>query len=295
MDRVLIQPAGAAGFTLSRVKGKPREWTLRDRADGGPEQPANGAEVERLLTRLPGQAVAGFAADTAGDLPRYGLDQPVLRVSFLAVASGPTAEGGAGEKAVATLSFGQVDGANLYARLEEEPFVVTVPKGTLDAVPTDPVAWQSPEIFNGSGDRVRALVVTQRGQPEVALERSTSEGTPASWKLVRGTGTVDGVQASSIANTLARLRAVRWVGATRPEHGLDAPEATLTFTNTTGPDPGGGSKVLVGARAPEGGWFARVDGRPGTFLLNAPDHDTLVRPLVAAVPANAPAPTPLGH
>lgn len=296
VDRILVQPAGAPPFTLSRVKNKPREWTLRENGPDRSERPAHGAEVERLLTRLPAQVVAGFAADTAGDLPRYGLDQPVLRVSFLAVASGPTAEGGAGEKAVATVSFGRADGPNLFARLEEEPFVVTVPRGTLEAVPADPVAWQSPEIFAGSGDRVRALGVTLRGQPEVAVERSAADNNAAApWKLVRGTGTVDGIQASSVANTLARLRAVRWVGATRPEHGLDgAPEATLTFTTTTaaGPDPGGGSnRVLVGARAPEGGWFARVDGRPGTFLLNVPDHDTLVRPLVTASPTTAPAPS----
>ena len=296
VDRVRIQPSGGAtaapAFTLSRVRGgQAKAWTLREgTAPNAPERPANGAEVERLLTRLPTQTVAGFVADTAGDLPKYGLDQPTLRVSYLAVASEPTAEGGAGEKPVATVVFGKADGANVFARLEEEPFIVSVPRSTLDAVPAEPVAWQSPEIFAGDPDRVRTVGVTRRGQPEVVLERAAGGTDAKGWKVVvpGGTGGApDAVQAATVANTLARLRAVRWVGGTRPEHGLDQPEASLAFTTTEPGQPGG--KVLVGARAPEGGWFARVEGRPGTFLLNAPDHETLLRPLVTD-PAAAPGP-----
>ena len=296
VDRIRVQSSGGgatAVFTLSRVKGgQAKAWTLREgTAPNAPERPANGAEVERLLTRLPTQTVAGFVADTAGDLPKYGLDQPVLRVSYLAVASEPTAEGGAGEKSVATVAFGKTDGANVFARLEEEPFIVSVPRGTLDAVPAEPVAWQSPEVFAGDPDRVRTVSVTRRGQPEVALERAAGGTGAQGWKVVipGGTGgTPDSVQAATVANTLARLRAVRWVGNTRPEHGLDQPEATLAFTTAEPGQPGG--KVLVGARAPGGGWFARVEGRPGTFLLNAPDHETLLRPLVTDPAAAPPAP-----
>lgn len=304
VDRIRLQPAGGSVFTLSRVKDKPKEWTLRE-GENGPERPANGIEVERLLNRLPAQNVGGFVADTAGDLPKYGLDHPVLRVSFLAVASEPTAESAAGERPVATISFGRTEGENIFARLEEEPFVVTLPKTVLEFASTDPIAWQAPGVFAVAPDRIRTLTVAVRDRPEVALERSADGasddgdknggGTDAQgWKLVRGSGegntTVDGVAAASTASTLAKLRAVRWVGATRPEHGLDAPTATLAFTTSDPKLPAG--KLFVGARAPEGGWFARVDGRPGTFLLNAPDHGTLLRPPLVTTPTPAAKATP---
>jgi hypothetical protein len=78
---------------------------------------------------------------------------------------------------------------------------------------------------------------------------------------------------------------VRWIGATVPQHGLDKPQLVITFT--TSADDKATHKLTVGAPNGSGMWFARVDEREGTFLLNNPDLNALKLPL-----AQAPAPSP---
>jgi hypothetical protein len=90
---------------------------------------------------------------------------------------------------------------------------------------------------------------------------------------------------------LTALRAVRWAGATTPAHGLDKPQATVTFT--TSPDDKSTHKIVVGASAGEGMWFARTDEREGTFVISNPDLTALKLPLVA-VPSPSPAASPAG-
>jgi hypothetical protein len=68
-------------------------------------------------------------ADVATELPKYGLDQPQLRVTLSSYASENTPDTQAGEKPIATVLFGREEGENVYAKLEDEPFVVSVPKG----------------------------------------------------------------------------------------------------------------------------------------------------------------------
>ena len=301
VDRIKIISAAAAAagreVVLTRAKdaapaptpatgtGTEKRWTLR--VPNQPERPANGAEAERVLKALPAQTISAFVADTASDLAKYGLDQPALRVVFSSVSSENTAEGAAGEVPVATLSFGRTEGNIVYARLEEEPFVVSVDKAVLDAVPTDPLAWQPLAIFQTNPDQVRAVTVGVKDRPEVRLER-TGEGAAATWKLASpaaasgADGTFDPIKAQSLVNTLARLRAVRWIGPPQPEHGLNPPAATLSFTAGAT-----GGKLLLGNRSPEGMWYGQSEGQPGVFLVSEPDHTTLVQGLTSGGSAAA--------
>jgi hypothetical protein len=59
-------------------------------------------------------------------------------------------------------------------------------------------------------------------------------------------------------------------------------------TFTTSPDDKATYKLTIGAAAPNGMWFAKVDEREGTFAISAPDLNALKLPLVAA---ESPAPT----
>ncbi|MBV9127551.1 MAG: DUF4340 domain-containing protein, partial [Verrucomicrobia bacterium] len=310
VNRIRITPAAGPELTLTRAKspeetgdpagaegGKPEKpWNLRV-AGANADAPANGAEAERLLTRLPAQTVKDFVADTASDLAKYGLDKPTLRVAFLSHSSENTAEAGAGEVPLSTLVFGKVEGDLVYARLEEEPFIVSVDKAILDTVPTDPIAWQPLPIFKFDPKELRTATQTVPGRPETAFER-TPESAPLAWKLAgnnaAGAGTLDVVKAQSLVNTLARLRATRWVGPEKPEYKLaaDTPEGVATITFQTDPKPpanaaAGGGKLFIGQRSPDGMWYARVEGKPGVFLLSEPDHATLLAPLTSAPPPAA--------
>lgn len=280
LDRISIEAAGRSKLVLAR---KAEKWTLASRND----QPVNAAEVTRLLDTLKNAQVTAFVEDVASNLPKYGLDKPLLQLTLSSFASEPTAETKAGERPFATVTFGKTEGDQCYARLEEEPFVVLVPRKLLEAIPADPLQLQELTIFNYKPDEVHRLsIVTDR-------ELSLTRGENNDWAWVVGTGQINQVNVQSLVNTLARLRAVRWLGATLPAQALDRPSIAITFTTSS--DDKHLHKLLVGGATPEGMFFARTDEREGTFVLSAPDVNALRLSLAAASPTpsgGTPSPTP---
>jgi hypothetical protein len=107
------------------------------------------------------------------------------------------------------------------------------------------------------------------------------------WTWVKGTEPINTVNVQSLLNTLTVLRAVRWTGPTTPAHGFDKPQVVITFT--TSPDDKSVHKLVVGASAGEGMWFARTDEREGTFVMSNPDLNAFKLPLVALPSPSPPA------
>ena len=280
VDRIRITPETGKAFAIAHNKDK--TWSLVGASAGMP--PANSAEADRLIGAITNAQVSSFVADSAADLAKYGLDKPALQVKFLSVASENTAESNAGEKPIATVDFGRTEGNEVYARVEEEPFVVSVPATVLSSIPADPLQWQDVNIFQADPEKVSSLEISSPGRPELALTRADKGG----WTLSKGTGPLDETKTQSIVNTLARLHAVRWVGARKPTYNLDTPVMTLTFA--TGGDPKGGGKLMLGGLSPEQMGYGRVEGRDGAFLISRPDYETLTASLV---PTPAPAATPI--
>ena len=290
VDRIKITPADGAAFTLGR---KDKVWTMVSGAT--PNQPVDAAEPDRVMQSLSNATVTDFVTDSASDLAKYGLDKPALQVAFISFASENRAESNAGEKPLATVSFGKTENGNVYAKVEDEPFVVSVPQTLVADVPSDPLAWQPLSIFQADPDKVTSLEIKANGRPDLALTRP-EKGT---WAVAnKAAGDLNTSKAQSVANVLARLRAVRWVGAVKPEYGLDVPVETLTFS--TSGDPKTTGRLLLGKAMPEGMHFARVDGKPGAFLISQPDYEVLTGPLVPLptpppvppVPAATPVPIP---
>lgn len=288
VDRIKLAPAGRAPFTLGR---KDKVWTI---LGATPAQPVDAAAPDRLMQSLGNATVTDFVTDSASDLAKYGLDKPTLQVTFSSFASENTAESNAGEKPLATVAFGKTDGANVFARLEDEPFVVSVPQTLLTDIPADPLAWQPVTIFQADPDKVTSLEIKANDRPDLALTRPEK----GAWTVAnKATGTLDASKAQSVAGVLARLRAVRWVGAAKPEFGLDAPVETLTFA--TSGDSKINGRLLLGKATPDSLHYAQADGKQGAFLINQPDYEVLTGPLVplpmpalAVAPAPAPAATP---
>jgi len=276
LDRINIEAAGKPKTILAR---KDENWTIASRNN----QPANSGEVNRLLDLLKAEQVAKFVEDVASDLPKYGLDKPQLQLTFSSFASENTPETTAGEHPFATLAFGKIDGDNIYARLGDEPFIVAVRRGLLDNIFADPLQWQEMAIFRLKPDEVHRLTVVL--DREAALVRNEKK----EWTWVSGNEPIHQVNVQSLLNTLTVLRAVRWAGATTPAHGLDKPQLAITFTTST--DDKNVHKLMVGASAGQGMWFARTDEREGTFVISNPDFNALRLPLVAA-PVPSPSPTP---
>lgn len=276
LDRIHIEATGQPRIVLAR---KDQSWTIASRNN----EPANGEEVHRLLDLVNETQVTRFVADTASDLPKYGLDQPQLKLTFSSFASENTAETAAGEHPYLTLNFGRVENGELYARVNEEPFVVAVDQGLSGKIWIDPLQWQALSVFQFKPEQVHRLSrVTGR---EESLERNG----PKTWKWIKGEGEIDATNLQSLLNTLTGLRAVRWAGATKPEHGFDQPQLVLTFT--TSPNDKPVQKLTIGNKTPDGMWFAKVEGRDGTFVISQPDYTALKLALTKAAPPS-PGPSP---
>src|SRR5437868_894642 len=278
LDRITIEAPGKGKTVLAR---KDENWTIASRKN----QPANSAEVNRMLDLLKAEQVTKFVEDVASDLPKYGLDKPQLQVTFSSFASENTPESTAGEHPFATIAFGKVEGENVFARLGEEPFIVAVRRSLLHNIFADSVQSQELAIFRFKPDDAHNLTVTT--DREFALVRNDKK----EWTWVKGSDPINTVSVQSLLNTLTALRAVRWAGATTPAHGLDKPQVTISFA--TSPDDKAVHKLLVGASAGEGMWFARVDDREGTFVISNPDLNALKLPLVP-MPSPSPAASAAG-
>ena len=275
LDRITIDAAGKGKTVLAR---KDEAWTIASRDN----QPANSAEVKRLLDLLQAEQVTQFVEDVASDLPKYGLDKPQLQLTFSSFASENTAETTAGEHPFATIAFGKTEGDNVYTRLGDEPFIVAVRSGLLDNIFADPLQWQELAIFRFKPEDVQSVtVVTDR---ESALVRNANK----EWTRAKGNEPINQVNVQSLLNTLTALRAVRWAGANVRADAFDKPQVTITFT--TSPDDKKMHKLVVGGPAGDGMWFARTDEREGAFILNNPDFNALRLPLVVT-PASSPTPS----
>ena len=274
LDRITIDAPGKGKTVLAR---KDENWTIASRNNA----PANSGEVRRFIDTLQNERVTKFVEDVASNLPQYGLDKPQLQLTFSSFASENTAETKAGEQPFATVTFGKVDGDNVYARLADEPFVVAVRRSLLDQIPIDPLQWQELSIFKFKPEQILRLNVST--DKELALERDDNN----QWRWLKGSGQINQTNLQSLLNTLSSLRAVRWAGPTVAQQGFDKPQLAITFT--TSPDDKVSHKLLVGSAAGNGTWFARTEEREGSFIIRDSDLNALKLPLMAA---SSPSPSP---
>jgi len=275
LDRITIDAPGRGKTVLARKDGN---WTIATRNN----TPAASGAVQRLIDRLQNERVTGFVEDVASNLPKYGLDKPQMQLTFSSFASENTAETKAGEQPFAGIAFGKPEGDNVYARLTDEPFVVAVRRGLLDQISPDPLQWQELSIFKFKAEQIHRLSVTT--EKELSLERDQNN----QWHWLKGSGQINQANVQSLLNTLSSLHAVRWLGATTPQHGFEKPQLVLAFT--TSPDNKASHMLTVGAQNNDGTWCTRVDGREGTFAISNADFSAVKLPLEAQATAS-PSPT----
>jgi hypothetical protein len=279
VDRMTVDGNGREKIVLAR---KGESW-VRKVADK--DEPINAAAAVRLLAELKSQRVTDFVSDVGTDLAKYGLDQPQVKVTLSSYSSENTAETKAGERPILTVLFGKSENGNVFAKLDEEPFIVSVPAAVLNFAMTDPLQWQDLAIFKNKADEITTMEIMREGHPTLTLARDKDR----KWILAKGDGKVNQTNVDSLVNTLSSLRAVRWVGATVPAHGFDKPAVVVTF------DTGGGAKgrLTVGTASPDEMRFAIAEGLKGTFEISRPDFTALELPLIDR-PAENPKPAAAG-
>jgi Domain of unknown function (DUF4340) len=276
LDRITIDVPGKGKTVLARNDGN---WTIASRNN----VPADSAAVGRLIDTLQNERITRFVEDVASNLPKYGLDKPQVQLTFSSFASENTAETKAGEQPFAAIAFGKQDGDNVYARVSDEPFVVAVRRSLVDQISPDPLRWQDLAIFKFKPEQIHRLSVTT--DKELSLERDQTN----QWHWLKATGDINQANLQTVLKTLSSLRAVRWVGPTTPQHGFEKPQLVVAFTSSL--DNKASHTLTVGAQNSDGTFFARVDGRDGTFAISNADLSTLKLPLVSQANAS-PGPTP---
>jgi uncharacterized protein DUF4340 len=275
LDRITIDASGKTKIVLAR---KDDNWTIANHKKAS----ANSGEVRRMIDTLQNEKVTRFVEDVASNLAKYGLDKPQLQLTLSSFASENRAETKAGEQAFATIAFGKAEGENVYARLTDEPFVVAVRRDLLDQGFVDPVQWQDLAIYKFKPEQIHRLSVLTKS--ESALTRDAK----SEWAWVKGNGQINQANLQSLLTTLSTLHAVRWVAAApAAQHGLEKPQVVIGFT--TSPNDKDSHKLLIGNRANDGTWFARVEEREGTFAISDADFNNLRLPL--AVVPGSPSPT----
>ena len=276
VDRIHIEAPGKPKVTIAR---KDEDWILKSFGD----LPANDTLVKNFVNYLRVLKINAFVSDVATDLPKYGLDKPQLRVTFSAYASENTAETMAGESPILTLAFGKVEDKVVYARLENEPYVVSVPKALFDAISPDPVMWMDLSIFQYKPEEIVSLTILRDDQV-IELE-CDDKGV---WKLKNATGDLNQNSVQSLLNTLATLHAVSSLGSSTTGMGFEKPQLTINFT-TSGKKTG---KLNIGTPNSESMWNAEAEARPGAFLVSKPDYEALHADLAAPAAPTAP-PSPV--
>lgn len=137
IDRISIEKPGQPTLVLAREQ---ESWTFLEN-----KQPVVESEVVRLIDVLNNTETKAYVDDTAADVKPYGLDQPLLTIRLSSYSSENTAEAAKGETSLATLQFGKTENDIVYARLAEEPFVVSVGSGILTNLPTTRATFETSE------------------------------------------------------------------------------------------------------------------------------------------------------
>jgi hypothetical protein len=143
----------------------------------------------------------------------------------------------------------------------------------LDQISADPVQWQELSIFKFKPEQIYRLSIT--AEKELSLERDQTN----QWQWSKGSGQINEANLRSLLKTLSALHAVRWLGPTTPQHGLEKPQLVLAFTAS--PDNKESHKLTIGAQNNDGTSCARVDGSEGTFEISNPDLNTLKLPVAS--------------
>ncbi len=296
VDRFTIEPATQPKIFFQRRK---EDWVFGDSPATAYKagKAANADKIASFVRMLQTRPVSAFVADVASDLSKYGLDHPQLRVAFSSYSSENTAESTAGERPFASVAFGNVEGDNVYARVEQEPFIVSVSKSTLDEINLDPACWRALAVFQINPDQIRAINVKYNAAsdlPPAALLRDRK-----GWKTADGTpiGSLQNINAQSLVNTLATLSAMRWV-ASAPDgakandlaSGLGIVSETILFKTADGT----ARTLLLGPAAADNTCQAMLEGDPAIFVVSGPDESALRLPLTQTgpTPASAPASQP---
>ncbi len=215
VDRISIEETEKGSLILSR-----QEDSWRFLSSNHPR--ANGEVIEHLLQQLNNTEVSNFVADTATDLEKYGLEHPKVRITFSSYASENTAEANAGEIVLSTLALGHSEHGFTYGRIEQEPYIFSIPEDLANSFPTTESTYKSLQITNLSREEIISVHLEDNSGATGELTR-TSDG---KWVMQGRAPQEKDAEIQLGLNLLTSLRALAWSTETE-DPGLQKPVLTI--------------------------------------------------------------------
>ena len=215
---IAIQTATTPTILISREP--PAPWTA---TIGGNEQPANEQRLFDLLKAVTETRALSFETDAAPeDLSPWGLDRPILTLTFLAENNQALA-----------VSFGLDKGGNLFAKRRDSPTVMRLDNSFLNKIAVRPNDWRHSRLWSVSRVDLSTLVRTVAGEPALNLRYDFfAETWNASLDGKDVTANLDPARADFLLGILENLQVTRWLspGDEAAAKALENPALSFALT-----------------------------------------------------------------
>ena len=255
--------------------------------------PANGGEVNGLVTAVNEAAIQQFVSDDATDLVQYGLVPPQRRLLFQMKFPGQAqADGsvGAARELIRTLNLGWKEGEEqrLYANFEGEPHVYELDPTFLNLVASHPVKWKSLNVLTFNPIH---LVSITREKPEQENLKLVYFYREDRWEASRSGGDVtaslDIASARRLRDRIGSLTASGWYLTLGPAYdALEKPSVVFTIVtkelDRATNDSTETTHVLRVAPFSTDLYFGRFDGSPDVFFLDENTYKGLMMPVTTS-------------
>lgn len=249
----------SGGTTIAMARAG-TQWRQQTPIDRVLDKDLGKAFVERLIevsaTRL-----------VTGDPKALGLDPPRATVRVVSLAPGAGADGGDAER-TEIVEIGAEQAGRVHVRRVEDGALGEITAAQAEALLPSDLALRPHQIHGEAFSSMRMIRVEAPGRVQ-RFER----GADGSWSMIepRVAGVMpDAGMLGELGAALGGLSAERWIGAARPEHGLDRPRLVVEALVEGGADAGAGKRpirVAVGAPAEGAGSFARSGDDPAVFVV----------------------------
>jgi Domain of unknown function (DUF4340) len=276
LRRIVIQPATGPEIVLSRTP--PQRWMV---TIDGVTQEANEERLYTLLKMAVEDRAIGFESDAATDFTPWGLDKPVLKLTFATEDAAQDIQ----------LAFGISSKGGCYVNRVGTPTVMEVDRPLVDAIPRRTYEWRQSRLW--SIDRLNRLIIGRKRGDEPPLNLhynfSTEEWTANSNRQDLSPALIP-ARANYLLETIEGLKATRWLSPDDESAAKALLKPALIFkviedqTDELGDATGRITRDLLlapgSAVADPAFYYGRLGGDPQPFLLDRDTYQKLASDLL---------------
>ena len=197
---IAIESATSPTILISREPPAPWITTIN-----GTEQRANEERLYELLKAITSTRAIAFETDAAPeDLSPWGLDKPILRLTFLAQ-----------NNLSLGVAFGLSKDGNLFAKRKDSDSIMRLDNAILDQIATNPVDWRNSLLWSVSSVDLKSITRVLGDSPPLKLGYDWNDD---DWTATSGENDVsedlDPARAKYLLGALENLEVSRWISPT---------------------------------------------------------------------------------